>query len=550
MIAALVAVFLVAAAVPAVLIANQDKEPVAVTPAAAAAPVREAMETSLWNSDPINPAVHSDRTGLELGTRFTASRDGWALGVRFWKPARAKGTHTGSVWDSRGRRLARVTFTAETASGWQEALFDEPVVIKAGRVYTVSYYNKKGLYAGTPGFTSAKSGPLRTASGRAGVYQYGNSAYPYRSNPRGYNYWVDVLFRWYHWRRLPTTPTPKPTPKPTPSDTGSKTPEPKPTPTPTSTRPKPTPTDEPSETPTPSPKPTPTDEPSETPTATPTPKPTPTDEPSETPTPTPTKTDPGGGACEYPTPSCTGVPSGAKLDKLSLNLDGDAYAVTKAGTVLDGVHIPGHLVIHADNVKITNSRIDGSVINANGPKTFRFEVSDSTIGREGACETQPGIGQDKYTATRVKIIGHSDGFRASGDDIAIRDSFVKLCSNPGDHSDGIQSYKTGKGLIFDHNTVDQRAARDITAPIFLVDDQQEDVVVTDNLVMGGTYSIQVRNVAGQAVVRGNRLVNKSWVYGPTESNCGKVQWSDNKLVTIDESYRVTSTVGPLNCVNY
>src|SRR5690606_41316775 len=75
----------------------------------------------------------------------------------------------------------------------------------------------------------------------------------------------------------------------------------------------------------------------------------------------------------------------------------------------------------------------------------------------------------------------------------------------------------------------------------------EDVVVTDNLVMGGTFSIQVRNARGKQVVRGNKLVDQSWVYGPVDSECGRTDWAGNELVTIDENYRVTSIVGPLAC---
>jgi hypothetical protein len=43
------------------------------------------------------------------------------------------------------------------------------------------------------------------------------------------------------------------------------------------------------------------------------------------------------------------------------------------------------------------------------------------------------------------------------------------------------------------------------------------------------------------------MVDKSWVYGPVESDCGAIQWSDNALVTIDGNYNVTSTVGALTC---
>ena len=249
---------------------------------------------------------------------------------------------------------------------------------------------------------------------------------------------------------------------------------------------------------------------------------------------------------EHPTPETTGVPPGIKLRRLQSNYEG-IYRVDSPGTVLDGVHITTDLLITADDVTIRNSRIDGGVLGYYNGRAYSFTITDSTVGPPKGCLTAPGIGAARYTAVRVHVRGHGDGFRASGDDITIRDSYVRLCSNPGDHSDGIQTYLTGKRLIFDHNTVDQRFARDITAPIFITDEQAEDVTVSRNLVMGGTYSIQVRNVKGTAIVRDNRLVDKSWVYGPVDSDCDNVIWEGNTLVTIDAQYRITSTVGPLLC---
>ncbi|WP_326819527.1 DUF4082 domain-containing protein [Streptosporangium sp. NBC_01756] len=586
----------------------------AARPAPAAEP-QEPEETSFWSPDAeVKASPRADHAPVELGMRFTAAQSGVVTGVRFYKARGDKGRHTGSLWNADGERLAGVTFAGESASGWQEARFASPVRLTAEEPYTVSYHSEDGNYVGTKGFDAARSGPLATTSRGAGVFGYGQSSFPRRSHPRGYNYWVDVIFRWHHRPPSPVptgppasapptsapptespdgtpstgtttgpdrtaepdagpgptrtadpeatpgqtdgpgpsatpgpsrTPEPSATPDPTgtPGPTGTGTPDPKPTGTPT-----PTGTSGPKPTGTPRPSATGTDDPGPAPTKLPTPKPTP--KPTLTAGPTPTPEPDGKGCPAYPTPACTGVPPGTKLAMSALNEDGAAYRVTTPGAELNGVHIPGDLLINANGVKVRNSQIDGRVINADGDDTFSFTITDSTIGTAKRCQTLPGIGQDKYTATRVLIRGHGDGFRAAGDDIVIRDSYVDLCSNPGDHSDGIQTYNTGKGLIFDHNTVDQRHAKDITAPIFLVDKQIVDAVITDNLVMGGTYSIQLRNGRGNLVMRGNKLVDKSWVYGPVEADCAKIDWADNSLVTIDANYRITSTVGPLPCMNY
>jgi hypothetical protein len=228
--------------------------------------------------------------------------------------------------------------------------------------------------------------------------------------------------------------------------------------------------------------------------------------------------------------------------------EGGAVKVTQPGTVIDGRHVTGDLVINADNVVVRNSQIDGAVVNEDGARRqYTYSITDSTVGPASGCLTAPAIGMGRYTATRVHVRGHGDGFRASGDAIRIDDSYVKLCSNPGDHSDGIQQYQTGGGLVINHTTFDQRSATSVTAPIDIMDSQSRDVTITNNLVMGGTYSVYFRNTTGTRVFHNNRVVDKSWIYGPTEADCGLIDWSGNTIVTIDGNYNVTSTVGPWNC---
>lgn len=250
-----------------------------------------------------------------------------------------------------------------------------------------------------------------------------------------------------------------------------------------------------------------------------------------------------------PTPANVGVPKGTQLTELAGNIDGDNYRVTKDGTVLDKVHIKGDLLITANNVKITNSVIDAGVGDEYEGKKYSFTISDSTVGPSTGCNSDVGIGESNYTATRVVIRGHGDGFRASGDNINIQSSYVHLCSNPGDHSDGIQTYVTGRGLTLNNTTIDQRDTKDFTAPVFITDPGASDVTVTNNLIMGGTYSIQVKHATGTVIVKNNSLVDHSWVYAGVESDCDTIRWSGNQLVTIDANYNITSVVGPLPCAS-
>ncbi|MGB8650535.1 MAG: DUF4082 domain-containing protein, partial [Mycobacteriales bacterium] len=113
------------------------------TPSAHAA----SSELSLFGS--ATPAVTSDpdSAGVELGVRFRSDVPGAIDGVRFYKGTGNTGTHTGSLWTSGGRRLARATFTSETSTGWQTVRFASPVPIAANTTYVASYYASRGHYA-------------------------------------------------------------------------------------------------------------------------------------------------------------------------------------------------------------------------------------------------------------------------------------------------------------------------------------------------------------------------------------------------------------------
>ncbi|MFI6502172.1 hypothetical protein [Nonomuraea typhae] len=260
---------------------------------------------------------------------------------------------------------------------------------------------------------------------------------------------------------------------------------------------------------------------------------------------------PDGRTCpDHPTAACTGAPPGLALTEAPLNDSGSAHRVDVAGRRLDRVHIKGDLVVLADDVVITNSVIDGRILNEKDRRLKRFTISDSTVGPAQGCDSLPAIGDGEFTAVRVHIRNHGDGIRFSGANIVVQDSFIDLCSNPKDHSDGIQGYYGKSNLVFDHNTVDQRGVADRTAPIFIPRSQNpeaKNVVMTGNLVMGGTFSIQLWVAGGYAIFRNNMLLDGTWDYQPVEAQCKAIDWKDNKLVTIDDSYRVTSVTGPLEC---
>jgi hypothetical protein len=149
------------------------------------------------------PAVASsgDTSSGNLGVQFTPSVSGWIAGIRFYKGSGNTGTHVGELWTASGTQLGQVTFTNESASGWQEADFSAPIAVTAGTTYVASYFDPNGNYSYTAaGFASAvTNGPLTAPQSSAvspgnGLYNYGGSASFPNSTYNANNYWVDVVF--------------------------------------------------------------------------------------------------------------------------------------------------------------------------------------------------------------------------------------------------------------------------------------------------------------------------------------------------------------------
>ncbi|MEU4562397.1 DUF4082 domain-containing protein [Actinoplanes sp. NPDC023936] len=155
-----------------------------------------ACPCSLWTPG-ATPAVAStaDNSSVEVGVRFRSGTAGYITGLRFYKGAANTGTHTGSLWSGSGSRLSTVTFTGESATGWQNATLPNPVPITANATYVASYHTDAGYYSTTANGLAAATtrGPLSTIVGSNGVYKYGASAFPTDSY-QSTNYWVDVVF--------------------------------------------------------------------------------------------------------------------------------------------------------------------------------------------------------------------------------------------------------------------------------------------------------------------------------------------------------------------
>ena len=156
----------------------------------------------IWPSNPVPAIVDGGADNpVELGVKFRSDTAGFVTGIRFYKGAANSGTHVGNLWSSAGAKLASVTFTGETASGWQQMNFATPVAIQANTVYVASYFVPNGHYSGNLNYFTGQgvdNAPLHAlatgVSGGNGVYGYGaTSTFP-TNTYQALNYWVDVMF--------------------------------------------------------------------------------------------------------------------------------------------------------------------------------------------------------------------------------------------------------------------------------------------------------------------------------------------------------------------
>ena len=157
---------------------------------------------SLWGQS-TTPAILSDTdtTPIELGVKFRSQVGGYITGIYFYKSSENTGTHVGNLWTITGTLLSSVTFTNETASGWQYQALTSPVVIAANTTYIASYHTNVGRYSADSAYFASDgfdNYPLRALAngedGGNGVYLYSSSSAFPNQTYNSANYWVDVNF--------------------------------------------------------------------------------------------------------------------------------------------------------------------------------------------------------------------------------------------------------------------------------------------------------------------------------------------------------------------
>ena len=157
---------------------------------------------SIWTPSLTTPWMvdSNDAAAVEVGVKFRTDLGGIVNGVRFYKATTNIGTHTGHLWTSTGTLLGTVTFSGESASGWQQANFASQIIIQPNTTYIVSYFAPSGHYSDDQyylGRAGVDQWPLHAlksgVDGPNGVFNYGASGFP-ADTWFSDSYSVDVVF--------------------------------------------------------------------------------------------------------------------------------------------------------------------------------------------------------------------------------------------------------------------------------------------------------------------------------------------------------------------
>ena len=264
---------------------------------------------------------------------------------------------------------------------------------------------------------------------------------------------------------------------------------------------------------------------------------------------------PGG----FPNAASTGVPAGwvpAQTRSTSLT-------VSTPGAVVQDIRFTNgaDILVTADNVTIR--RVDmqgGQISNQYGAAPagcgHNLLVEDTTFQQEPGTFVSsdvPVLGEGSYTARRIEVDGRGEGPRLSDcGTVAIEDSFIRIkgaewgspqCDQV--HSDGVQAV-AGRGATATNNTIVMVNPCG-TSPWFVVNPSVNTghYNIDKLLVSGGGYSFRQQVSAS---VRGLRIVDRAWYYGPLdEMDCSVIAPWDAKTVNIDANYQVTGVVRDQPC---
>lgn len=234
----------------------------------------------------------------------------------------------------------------------------------------------------------------------------------------------------------------------------------------------------------------------------------------------------------FPAADTTGVPDGVRLTA------SESVTVTEDGTVLEGLHVRGRIVVEAQDVVIKNTLVESDTSLA--PIHVTRDASGVLI-EDVEVDNQDGTGigiflQGSATVRRVDVHSAEDGMRINADDVLVEDSYVHdLSRMPDGHHDCIQIRSGDRVTIRGNNLQAYVEATDdpmnsaVQIGSLSGEDQITDLLVVGNLMNGGNYTV---NGGGREEIESARYVENRFGRNYRFGVVGNLQnsvWEDSNV---------------------
>ena len=213
---------------------------------------------------------------------------------------------------------------------------------------------------------------------------------------------------------------------------------------------------------------------------------------------------------QFPDGDSTGVPEGVTLTP------SETMTITEDGTVIDGLHVSGRIIIAANDVTVRNTLVETGtslypIRVENGASNALIE--DVEVDNQGGTGLGIFTSGDGTTIRRVDIHSAEDGIRIQADDVLVEDSFVHdMQRQEGGHHDSIQIRRGDNVTIRGNNLQSYKASTDdpmnaaLQLGSLLGDDEISNLLVIGNLMNGGNFTIN----GGRGIVDSARYADNAF----------------------------------------
>ena len=202
----------------------------------------------------------------------------------------------------------------------------------------------------------------------------------------------------------------------------------------------------------------------------------------------------------FPDATTAGVPAGVTLTPSG------SIVINTPGTVIEGLNITGSVIINAANVTLKNCSITSSDYDVvlvkpgiTGAVVENCDINNQSSGGQGIA------GQGSFLNNNIQ--NAADGIDVRGDNTLIQGNYIhNMSGTSGSHLDGIQADGGFSNLTINHNTVINEQGQTSAVMLDNYWGPIDKVAITNNLLVGGDYSVYINEVA-QGQNPGGKVTN-------------------------------------------